>query len=125
MSNLYSNFGPPFLRRSTTDPASFVDSSVLLLQISGGGRGRAGGGGGIIIFCADTDAAVADRKLATPLRRKGVNVKLEHGVDWNPEAAAVADAVTTAINHADAVIFILSIDYLVGSGNGLQDKTAR
>ena len=109
------------------------------LASGGGGVGGGGGlrgGGGIVIFCADVDAADADRMLATPLRLEGVNVKLEHAFDWNLEDAAVADAVATAVNHADAVIFVLSVDYLVGSGSGgegggggaargLQDKTAR
>ena len=79
----------------------------------------------IVIFCADEDAAEADSDWATPLRAEGLHVVLEHSVEWNLEDAAVADAVAEALEQADAVIFVLSEEFVsAGCGGGSKDGNA-
>ena len=97
--------------------------------------GQAGldAGDKIVVFCADVDAADAEAQVATPLRREGVVVELEHGVDWNTDDEAVVEAIATAIANAQSVIFFLTVEYLSGKGDAggdesatrLQNKTAR
>ena len=75
----------------------------------------------VVIFCADDDAADAESRLAAPIRQEGAVVKLEHGVEWNRDDAAVVDAIAAAVDDANAVIFMLANQFLAGGAKKYEE----